>query len=219
MAGNVAPNTVTNGLVLYLDAGNTNSYPGTGTSWRDISGNSNNGTLVNGPTFSSANLGSIVFDGTNDISIHPSTLYVDNFSLSAWVYKTSSGIQTIIAKGNSSFVLNFYLRIAGNSGFYGTNTVFTELAISDLTLNTWNNTVLTYDKTSLKYYLNGVFINQTNATNTPSSTASNTIVGRLGDYNGQYWTGRIANTQIYNRALSATEILQNYNALKGRYGL
>ena len=211
---------VTNGLVLNLDAAKTDSYPGTGTTWRDLSGNSNNGTLTNGPTFSGiGKQASIMFDGVDDISIHPSTLYVDNFSLSAWVYKTSSGIQTIIAKGNSSFVLNFYLRIAGNSGFYGTNSLFSEILVPDLVLNVWNNTVLTYDKTSLKYYLNGVLIDQNNATNTPSSTTSNTIVGRLGDFNGQYWTGRIATTQIYNRALTQTEITQNFNALRGRYGI
>jgi len=214
-----SPKIVTDGLVLSLDAGNTKSYVSGSTTWFDKSGFSNNGTLTNGPTFNSDNLGSIVFDGVDDISIHPSTLYVDNFTLSAWVYKTSSGIQTIIAKGNSSFVLNFYLRIAGNSGFYGTNASFSEILIPDLVLNVWNNTVLTYDKTSLKYYLNGVFINQNNATNTPSSTTSNTIVGRLGDFNGQYWTGRIATTQIYNRALSAQEVSQNFNALRGRFGI
>jgi hypothetical protein len=214
-----SPKIVTDGLVLALDAGNTKSYVSGSTTWFDKSGRGNNGTLTNGPTFNSDNLGSIVFDGVDDISIHPSTLYVDNFTLSAWVYKTSSGIQTIIAKGNSSFVLNFYLRIAGNSGFYGTNASFSEILIPDLVLNIWNNTVLTYDKTSLKYYLNGVFINQNNATNTPSSTTSNTIVGRLGDFNGQYWTGRIATTQIYNRALSAQEVSQNFNALRGRFGI
>ena len=214
-----SPKIVTDGLVLSLDAGNVKSYPGSGTVWADKSGFNNNGTLTNGPTFNSANGGSIVFDGVDDISIHPSTLYVDNFTLSAWVYKTSSGIQTIIAKGNLSFVLNFYLRIAGNSGFYGTNASFSEILIPDLVLNVWNNTVLTYDKTSLKYYLNGVFINQNNATNTPSSTTSNTIVGRLGDFNGQYWTGRIATTQIYNKALSAQEVSQNFNALRGRFGI
>jgi len=212
------PDLIQDGLVLSLDASDRNSYVSGSTTWFDLSG-LNNGTLTNGPTFSSDNLGSIVFDGVNDISIHPSTLYVDNFTLSAWVYKTSSGIQNIIAKGNSSFVLNFYLRIAGNSGFYGTNSLFSEILVPDLVLNVWNNTVLTYDKTSLKYYLNGVLIDQNNATNTPSSTTSNTIVGRLGDFNGQYWTGRIATTQIYNRALTAQEITQNFNALRGRYGI
>ena len=221
MAGRVAyyGGIVKDGLVLNLDAAKRDSYPTTGTTWRDISGNQNNGTLTNGPTFNSDNGGSIVFDGVDDISVHGSSLYVDNFTLSAWVYKTSPGTQTIIAKGTSGFILNFYLRIGGNSGFWGTNSVFTELAIPDLTLSTWNNTVLTYDRTSLKYYLNGIYINQTLATNIPSSTTSNLIVGRLGDFNGQYWTGRIAQTSIYNRALSATEVLQNFNAQKSRFGL
>ena len=85
-------NIVTNGLVLYLDAANYLSYTSGSTTWRDLSSSNNSGTLTNGPTFSSANGGSIVFDGVDDISIHPSSLYVDNFTLSAWVYKTSSGI-------------------------------------------------------------------------------------------------------------------------------
>jgi len=219
MPTSAGPDIIQTGLVLELDAADKNSYPGSGTTWSDLSGNGNNGTLTNGPTFNTGSLGSIVFDGVDDISIHPSSLYVDNFTLSAWVYKTSSGVQTIIAKGTAAFVLNFYLRIGGNSGFFGSNSSFTELAIPDLTLNTWNHTVLTYNKVSLNYYLNGAYVNQTNATNTPSSTNSNTIIGRLGDFNGQYWTGRIAQTSIYNRALSASEVLQNYNATKTRFGL
>ena len=213
------PNIVTNGLVLYLDAANRQSYISGSTTWTDVSNNGNNGTLTNGPTFNTGSGGSIVFDGVDDYVNAPSSLYVDNFTLNAWVYKTASGIQTIMAKGNASFQLNFYLRIAGPSGFFGTNSNFTEITVADLTLNTWNNTVLTYDKNNLNYFLNGVFIGQVSATNTPTLSSSNTIVGRLGDYNGQYWTGRIASTQIYNRALSAQEVLQNYNATKARFGL
>jgi hypothetical protein len=212
-------NIVTNGLVLYLDAANYLSYVSGSTTWRDISSSNLSGSLINGPTFSSGNGGSIVFDGVDDYVNATSSLYVDNFTLNAWVYKTTSGIQTIIAKGNASFQLNFYLRIAGNSGFFGTSGGFTEISVADLTLNTWNNTVLTYDKNNLKYFLNGVFINQISATNTPILSSSNTIIGRLGDFNGQYWTGRIASTSIYNRALTASEILQNYNSTKARFGL
>jgi len=74
MAGNVAPNTVTDGLVLYLDAANTRSYPGTGTTWSDLSRGGNNGSLINGPTFNGGNGGSIVFDGTNDsVNLQQST--------------------------------------------------------------------------------------------------------------------------------------------------
>ena len=213
------PDMIENGLVLSLDASDRNSYVSGSTTWFDLSGNNNSGSLVNGPTFNTGSLGSIVFDGVDDYVSAPSSLYVDNFTLNAWVYKTTSGIQNIIAKGNVSFQLNFYLRIAGNSGFFGASGGFTEITIADLTLNTWNNTVLTYDKNNLRYFLNGVFINQVSATNTPTSSSSNTIIGRLGDFNGQYWTGRIASTSIYNRALSAQEVLQNYNVTKARFGL
>jgi hypothetical protein len=108
MAGNVAPNTVTNGLVLYLDAGNTNSYPGTGTSWRDISGNSNNGTLTNGPTFNSANLGSIVLDGTDDYVNCGNNSSINitgtGLTLSAWVYRTALNSNIDIQYENNPLV-------------------------------------------------------------------------------------------------------------------
>ena len=75
MAFNFSPKIVTNGLVLALDAANTKSYPGSGTVWSDLTPNGNNGALTNGPTFNSANGGSIVFDGTNDYLQGVSTNY------------------------------------------------------------------------------------------------------------------------------------------------
>jgi hypothetical protein len=66
MALSHSPSIVTDGLVLCLDAGNPKSYPGSGTTWTDLSGNGNNGTLVNGVGYSGDNLGSLSFDGVND---------------------------------------------------------------------------------------------------------------------------------------------------------
>ncbi len=90
MSGKIGPDINENGLVLSLDAANYKSYTGSGTTWRDLSGNSNNGTLTNGPTFNAANMGAIVFDGTDDkvtISMNSSFIYgVSPFSLNAWIY-------------------------------------------------------------------------------------------------------------------------------------
>jgi len=88
-----SPKIVTDGLVLALDAGNTKSYPGSGTTWFDRSGNARNGTLTNGPTFSSANGGSIVFDGVDDyVSCgNPSIFQINQGTISAWVKTSSPG--------------------------------------------------------------------------------------------------------------------------------
>jgi hypothetical protein len=228
MAGNVAPNTVTNGLVLYLDAGNTNSYPGTGTSWRDISGNSNNGTLTNGPTFNSGNLGSIVFDGTND--------YVSSFTSSispvgttrtilCFIYLSTTSRAGICGTRSSSgggFGFTTNRTSAGNLTYFHTGGSLIETAAS-LTNNVWAQVGVVYNATAATatLYKNG---NQIGSTSTGfSAEGATSYNGIIGDENetpsSVFFNGRIANMQIYNRALSATEILQNYNALKGRYGL
>ena len=89
MSFNNGPTIVTNGLVLALDAGDRNSYPGTGTTWRDLSGNNNNGTLTNGPTFNTGSLGSIVFDGVDDYVLINAFSLLAPLTICSWVYKTS----------------------------------------------------------------------------------------------------------------------------------
>lgn len=241
MAGNVAPNTVTNGLVLYLDAGNTNSYPGTGTSWRDISGNSNNGTLTNGPTFNSGNLGSIVLDGTDDYVNCGNNSSINitgtGLTLSAWVYRTAlnsnaNNYRRIIEKAASYPALQYSFITTPQGSSAGEGRLLFDLYINNslptsmtgstqLQLNTWYNIVATYDGSFRRIYLNNAIDGQLATTGSISSTVSSLV---LGDYlpgagSTYAWNGRIANTQIYNRALTQAEILQNYNALKGRYGL
>jgi len=227
MAGNVAPNTVTNGLVLYLDAGNTNSYPGTGTSWRDISGNSNNGTLTNGPTFNSANGGSIVFDGTNDFVV--GTIVVPaSFTFNCILRPTSLtqfgpefNIWPNYPTGDRGW--NIFSLTSGGPGstgaFVGID-VATRWSPSDTTnfliLNTIQNLTFTHENGVSRLYRNGSLFAQKNQT-APIN------VGQTKYYtlfsNPTYGAGNLYTTQFYNRALSATEITQNYNALKGRYGL
>jgi hypothetical protein len=212
---------VTNGLVLALDAADRNSYPGSGTTWTDVSGNGNTGTLTNGPTFNSANGGSIVFDGTNDFINcgNASNLQITVGSIAAWV-KTSSpggGFRSIIAKQNAwgLFVADNIL-VTYDWGAAATRT--TGINIAD---GTWKYTVLTFTETvgtpsnNAIVYLNGNAVLTTTVKN-----SNQTINVQIAEANAnQFLNGNIAAALIYNRTLSATEIAQNYNATKSRFGL
>ena len=233
MSGKSGPDIVENGLVLCLDAANKFSYPGTGTTWTDLSGNSNNGTLTNGPTFSANNMGSILFDGTNDYVTKTSWISppTNTFTIGCWV-KFSDNV-------NDRYLLSFGRDIGGSTGglalfAYGFN------AISDVlifefgsgigrvssgivpSLNIWYYLTVTADVTNVKFYLNGE-VKNTSSQGSGAITSSPTL--SIGSYvNGSgtpgtyFYDGNIAQVSIYNRSLSATEILQNYNATKSRFG-
>jgi hypothetical protein len=222
-------NIVSNGLLFYVDAGYRPSYPTTGTTWYDVSGYGRNGTLTNGPTYSSANGGSIVFDGTDDFcptgafALSSST---SSLSFNFWVKMSGSTSQNqfflnkdgygfphiTIGRVNNSDSLRFNFEegpYVFTNYFSGTN-------------NTWVNVqlVVTYGNATVRAYKNGVFygtqISSTSPQNFPyTNTALN--IGGLG-YGG-YVTGNMSIVQIYNKALSNSEVLQNYNAQKSRYGL
>jgi len=217
------PGIVTTNLSMFLDAGNASSYPGSGTDWTDLSGNSRNGTLTNGPTYSSADGGSIVFDGTND-------------------FVQCSGSITATA---ATFVS--WIRRNGNQGQYdgilfsrGTNITGMDFQLSNQLAYTWNNAVNTYNWQSglivpdLTWCMVAVSVTSTaataylcqssgitSATNTVShtSTTLDDIKIAFDDAAARYFTGNIATAMIYDRALSAGEITQNFNALRSRYGL
>jgi hypothetical protein len=221
---------ITNGLVMYLNAADQNSYPRSGTAWNDISGNTNNGTLVNGPTFNSGNGGSIVFDGVDDYGSISDTslLNPSNLTVSVWFKlintfggSTTSG--TIIAKhssGGGSFngwilyasLIAIGISLKNNSTNYG---------FGGLTVNTqnWTNFTLSYVNNSQAFaYYNGV---QYASQNIPTINVATQPI-RMAISLDTFWARsnvNIAQTLIYNRALSAAEILQNYNATKTRFGL
>ena len=235
MGRTIGGKTVSNGLVLALDAANKLSYPGSGTAWKDLSGNNNTGTLTNGPTFSANNQGSIVFDGTNDyVDIANSTsLNPSYITLMSWIKITSfSANQNIFNKPFTSLsepYLSYALKMDGISSPY--NTIAMEISVSGTrkvltsttTLNSgqWYLVVGTYNGSTLKLYINGnQEANTTSASGTISSYSTALQIGRSSLSGGfQYFNGYIANTLIYNRALSATEVLQNYNVNKSRFGL
>ena len=225
MAGRIAyyGGIVTNGLILALDAAKRDSYPGTGTTWNDISGNRNNGTLTNGPTFDAGNGGSIVFDGTNDfISILGSTS-ITTATLLIWVYRDgaqpnyagifySRGFQ---ANGMSFFSTTNNLSYTWNSSS-STFTFSSNLNVPNLQ---WSMCAVSISATNAVLYV-GSSSGLLSATNNVSN--SSTIVNGLRIASDNFWSpfkGSVSNAMFYNRALSPTEILQNFNATKGRYGL
>jgi hypothetical protein len=208
------PNIITNGLVLSLDAANIKSYVSGSTTWRDLSGNNNSGSLVNGPTFSSANGGSIVFDGSNNYNqqILP---YYPTFTIFIWVYPISG--QGLMLYGNSSTfpILLLDYNILGNLRIYAKD--YYETFASVLTINSWNLITVTANQT---LSTRGVFINGILKGSNGYTVDSQTGLFRLGVQNFLgYGNCRIAQTLFYNRALTSSEVSQNYNATKGRFGL
>jgi hypothetical protein len=221
MASIGGSNVVKSGLVLSLDAANARSYPGSGTTWTDLSGNGNNGSLVSGPTFNSANGGSIVFDGTNDYIDcgNNSSVQITVGTISAWVKTTSPGasFRSIIAKQSAwgLFVADNIL-VTYDWGAAATRT--TGINIAD---GTWKYTVLTFTQTVGTPSNNAIiYLNGTSVLTTTVKHLNHTINLQIAEANAsQFLNGNIANAQVYNRVLSASEVLQNYNAIKGRFNL
>jgi hypothetical protein len=215
-------NLVTSGLTLNLDAGWTNSYSGT-TSWRDISGNGKTGTLTNGPAFNSGNTGSIYFDGTDDFCVVPSSSLngLSSGSISVWVKFLNLNFQYVLSlpnsSGNNGFdiliengKLDSYLQALNSAGSTGSQFV--------PKLGIWYNIVTTYDGTTHKLFVNGILISSVGRSGTIQNGIGQTFLGRFSSGFGAYSNNYTSNAQLYNRALSQTEILQNYQLYKNRFG-
>ena len=234
MAVGYNPRAVTDGLVLTLDAGNTKSYPGSGTAWSDLIG-SNNGALTNGPTYSSDDGGAIVFDGSNDYVDcgNVDSNISDNLTLSLWIkFPVGYGPlrwDSIIAKRAPGNKVNYginYNPTATNifqiyySNFGASLSVPLSSNFSD---NVWINICGTFAKnsttTDMILYNNASVIGSTNKSGNVTPPANLQL--QIGTYlgGGEYFQGNIAQVSIYNRALTASEVLQNYNATKGRFGI
>jgi hypothetical protein len=222
------PRIVSNGLVLCLDAANKNSYPGSGTIWTDLSGNGNNGTLTNGPTYSSANMGSIVFDGTNDYVNMGISTYCNliNISVSVWIKVTSTSLYFLSRYFNTTSFNGFFMYYDVASTKFGVDgressaAYLSRPTINTYPLNNWYNVTWTKSANIWSIYINGS-LDVSSAVGNGTTSFSNNIMwigGYLGTSDQYYSGGNISNVQIYNRALTATEILQNYNATKSRFG-
>ena len=224
-----SPRIVTDGLVLCLDAGNTKSYPGSGTTWTDLSGNGRNGVLTNGPTYSN---GSLVFDGTDDRVVITNNelarIGTGNHTITAWVNNDIVTEEDFIGTGTSQgdVLLMIYIQAGGGAGgFRGhawSSTGSSNTIDSPRAIGTGNWNMLTQRVTwggNIDLFENGVLTKtQVLSGGAPTSSRTKFIIGsRTDGGSGGHFDGKIANVQAYNRALTASEIQQNYNALKGRY--
>jgi hypothetical protein len=231
------PRIVTNGLIMYLDAANTRSYSGSGLTANGLVGGIG-GTLVNGVGFTSSNGGSFTFDGTNDyisVSSSPTTFSYNrsSFTVGGWTYMTSlptSYYGVILSKWNTGggndneFILNTddgnkFLFAVDFDDSLNPNSQSNDLVLSTTTIiaNTWYYVVATFDNGSIKIYVNGILENSATSlyTSVKTNTNSSLDIGRFGTT--FYSIGRRGVVQLYNRALTAQEVLQNYNATKMRY--
>ena len=208
---------VTSGLTLLLDAGFTPSYPKSGTSWTDLSFSGNNATLYNGPTYNSSDGGSVVFDGTNDFCLAGTGLAITgNLTVAAWVRPSSFTNQGNIVSKSSN--LGYRMRFQSNGTFWMYSNTNTITSPSAYTINNWFHTVGVFSSTGLRMYINGSLVQSNGTAFSPSYIVGSFIVGGFNS-TSELFQGRIANVSVYNRALSATEVLQNYNAQKARFGL
>ena len=229
MAGFAGPNIVTDKLVLYLDAANTQSYSGSGTTWTDLSSKGNNATLVNTPTFSSNNKGYFDFNGSNEAAQiadnEDFTLGTNDFTMDFWGYMDAlpgsgneygmmgqEGVGSDQGAGirwkNDGGTMKINFKLGGVGSMTPSATLPAEQWI--------------YCACGRR---SGVFFVNINGTDISTFANSNTInnstnvfyIGRS-FFSSRYLNGRIALARVYNnRSLSETEVKQNYNALKGRY--
>jgi len=207
---------VTDNLVLWLDAANRSSYPGSGTTWRDMSGNNNNGTLTNGPTFSSANGGAIVFDGVNDCVLLPNGLLsgTGDFTINQFI-KCNGGIGGTTFGNYSTGNLQVFFGTVYIGMWLANNSTYLSNPASQYTTNPVMITA-SRNGTTTYFYINAV-LQKTGSSSSTIGTLSSQF--RLGTNTSttEVYNGIIYTTQIYNRALSPSEVQQNYDALKSRY--
>jgi hypothetical protein len=214
-------NIVRFGLVLDLDAGNPTSYAGSGTTWYDVSGNSNNSTLTFGPTYSTTNGGIINFDGVDDYSVSTVASITASSTIGLWIKCASydnkipiSIAGAVYGSGPNIFFYNSTINwnIGDGGGNPFTNSYYPN--------SNWHYIVITNDSaTNAKLYIDGVLIGTAAYRNTASTNSNNFWIGRFSGNNDYTINASIGQVQLYNRVLSATEALQNYNATKGRFGL
>ena len=235
-----SPQISLNGLVLCLDAANRKSYPTTGTTWTDLSGRGNNGTLVNTPTYNSANGGLLVFDGVDEYANFPSgptlgiTSSTSTWTIDVWFrvnnFTLPSGVNPLVGvvdthpTTDGANVIG-YEKTGSNRIFYrgraaASTTIITIFGPTIALSTYYNATVVRNGTTNTELYVNAgistTYVGDIALTATP---LANSKIAYFDDVNYFSSPISVSNIKIYNRALSAAEIQQNFNALKSRYGL
>jgi hypothetical protein len=243
MGYSYGPSIVKDGMVLCLDAGNRKSYAGSGTSWVDLTGNNNNGTLTNGPTFNSSNNGSIVLDGTNDYITRSNVIRIggsnQKITVESAFFLPDTGGGYIVTNERQTNQTGhgwyycatascFFAQHATNSVPYIYRVYASSTGISYIKSNDWNIISWSVEVGTTSMFCNFLINGYTETIANNSITFSNQAasednidIGRWKNagFNLEYSSIRISNVRIYNRALTPNEQIQNYNATKGRFGL
>ena len=243
-----SPKIITDGLVLCFDAADPKSYSGSGTTWTDRSGNGNNGTLTNGPTYSTDNEGLLDFDGVNDYVVIEGThndnawtadnsVGSDILCLEIW-FKGSDGGGRIISKpwnGNGSYNISVYpniFKLKVGTGVSQASDPSSSISLPSINDGQWRHLVVWANSTNMGYYVDG---------GSSSNSQAHGLTGGISNYGnsglplglmtlyfyGGSWTGntghafegKVAAFRKYNRVLTAEEIAQNFNATKDRFGV
>lgn len=228
MAVEYNPSIVTNGLILCLDAANYKSYPGSGTAWKELVSQAN-ATLTSGPTYSAANGGVITYDGTDDSTTLPLAPFpktvTTQVTVSIWQKNSNiSSTSSFFAKDSSGVrTLNAHIPWSDNTVYWDAGGIGAYDRISKATTlaerTGWHNWTFTKNASVsvLKIYLDGVEWHSGSGFFYNIGAATAAYLGSA--ESAFYYSGDIAHFSIYSRELSAGEILQNFNALKGRFGL
>lgn len=219
MAFNYSPRIIRNGLTMYLDAANPKSYPFSGSTWRDLSVNANNGTLVNSPTYGNS---WFTFNGTTQYAtVSGAPINVTNYTKCVWFYLNATADNNLLSQDNG-LGTGHYMFFGSTSKLYCGHTSWTGFpntypSTANFSNSTWYFVTLTFNTTDgMSLYINGSL----DSTYTAQKTAPVGTGCNIGSYGvGNLLNGRIALAHIYNRSLSASEVLQNYNALKSRFNL
>jgi len=229
MAFSRGPKIVTSDLVLTIDAANTKSYPGSGTAWNDLSGNSEDFTLYNSPSFSSTtNSGTLTFDGSNDYAQANTAKVIPDTGAFSVVFAfaiTNTGGRGGIFERNSNAPYNGLSFGQGGAGSWYSSIIGPDdtlsLSFTYPTTNVFRIDVVTYNgSTSAKAYSNGSLVNSDTSSGIGNLSSSGTRDSmNIARRTTNYLPVKVGCVQIYTKELSASEVLQNYNALKGRFGL
>ena len=223
------PDIVADGLVLHLDAGNSKSYPGSGSTWFDLSGNENNGTLANGAIYNTNNKGNIIFGGNDDIvSVSASNSLGKSifYTTSAWVLYKDVGhtgwmmICDSVSYGVSGGYMMWLTSDSPSDGkllaSFDGNWQYGTVRIPP---NSWTNLCISKNNNQLSFYVNGLFDITRTYNFTSSTSSTNVDIGYSMRNTGYPFNGNISQVSIYNKALTSQQILDNYRATKGRFGL
>ena len=222
--GSITTPIVTDGLVFNMDAANRVSYPRTGTNAFNTIDMSNSGSLENGTSFTTDQQGVFILDGTDDYidvsTYSPFTFGTGDFTISIWAYKDDAGFVpylfdfrqnqnenaiTFYTRNSIEYYINGSLILDGNSG-------------TTIPLDSWNQLMIIRKSGTITSYINTA-VDKTASDTSNLNLLRGTLIGKRFNQTTQNWPGKFGPVHIYNRALSSTEILHNYNALKSRFGL